>query len=175
MQSRKCLQSKWLTWWPMKVLLKSSEAHFHLGGYGNKQNFLYWSAANPEELHERFLHSPKVPLWCGDTKTFVIGPYFFQERIQCYGQSQCWTILWSLTLKERFIARKNVVFLLWEQDGATAHISNMMMRFLRSKFRGRIIIFMGTLHEQHSLEISFWDFVLVGVPISKSLPTLDEL
>jgi hypothetical protein len=29
------------------------KAHFHLFGCGNKQNFGYWSDANPRQLHER--------------------------------------------------------------------------------------------------------------------------
>jgi hypothetical protein len=35
----------------------SDEAHFHLSGCVNKQNFRYWSDANPRQLHERPLHS----------------------------------------------------------------------------------------------------------------------
>ena len=34
-------------------LLMSDEAHFHLHGTVNKQNFRYWSYANPHELHQR--------------------------------------------------------------------------------------------------------------------------
>jgi hypothetical protein len=41
-------------------LLMSDDAHFHLPGFVNKQNFCYWSATNPIELHERPLHSSKV-------------------------------------------------------------------------------------------------------------------
>ena len=33
--------------------LMSDEAHFHLSGFVNKQNFRYWSATNPIEFHER--------------------------------------------------------------------------------------------------------------------------
>ena len=63
-----------------KILVMSDEAHFHLDGYVNKQNFRYWSDSNPQELHERPLHSAKVTVWCGVTKTCVIGPYFFEEN-----------------------------------------------------------------------------------------------
>jgi len=41
-------------------LLMSDEAHFHLQGTINKQNFRYWSAANPRELHQRPTYDPKV-------------------------------------------------------------------------------------------------------------------
>ena len=45
-------------------LLMSVEAHFHLHGTVNKQNFPYWSAANPHELHQRPTYDPKVTVWC---------------------------------------------------------------------------------------------------------------
>jgi hypothetical protein len=36
---------------PNKLLMRD-EAYFHLNGTVNKQNFRYWSAANPHELHQ---------------------------------------------------------------------------------------------------------------------------
>ena len=47
------------------TLIVSDEAHFHLNGTVNKQNFRYWASENPRELHQRPLHSPKVIVWCG--------------------------------------------------------------------------------------------------------------
>jgi len=49
---------------PRIILLFMEEAHFHLSGTVNKQNFRYWSEHNPQELHQRPLHSPKVTVWC---------------------------------------------------------------------------------------------------------------
>ena len=59
------------------VLLFSDEAHFHLSGTVNKQNFRYWSQNNPREVHQRPLHSPKVAVWCTIFEFGVWGPYFF--------------------------------------------------------------------------------------------------
>ncbi|XP_025407883.1 uncharacterized protein LOC112681783 [Sipha flava] len=46
------------------VLISSDEAHFHLSGIVNKQNYHYWAVENPQELHQRPLHSPYVTVWC---------------------------------------------------------------------------------------------------------------
>ena len=42
---------------PPGRLLCSDEAHFHLLGFVNKQNFRYWVEVNPRQHHERPLHS----------------------------------------------------------------------------------------------------------------------
>ena len=57
----------------------SDQTHFHLSGTVNKQNFRYWSESNPQELHQRAAHDPKVTVWCAVFNFGVLGPYFFEE------------------------------------------------------------------------------------------------
>ena len=45
------------------IIIMSDEAHFHLNGSVNKQNFRYWASQNPHEVHERPFQSPKVTVW----------------------------------------------------------------------------------------------------------------
>jgi len=59
----------------------SNEAHFHLSGFVNKQNFRYWSHANPRTLHEKPLHSQKVTVWCAMLASGIIGPYFLRMSL----------------------------------------------------------------------------------------------
>ena len=61
-------------------LLMSDEAHFNLHGTVNKQNFQYWSAANPHELHQHPTYDPKVTVWCAVWSRGVTGPYFFEDE-----------------------------------------------------------------------------------------------
>ena len=65
---------------PTSVTICSDEAHFHLSGMVNKQNFRYWSQNNPRELHQRPLHSPKFTVWCAMGSFGVWGPHFFEEE-----------------------------------------------------------------------------------------------
>jgi len=45
---------------PNGVVWSSDEAHFHISGTVNKQNFRYWAAENPRTVHQRPLCSPIV-------------------------------------------------------------------------------------------------------------------
>jgi hypothetical protein len=53
--------------------------NFYLSGTVNKQNFRYWAAENPPELHARPLYSPKVTVLCTLSSIGVIEPYFFEK------------------------------------------------------------------------------------------------
>jgi hypothetical protein len=57
----------------------SDEIHFQLSGCVNKQDFHYWSEANPRQLYECPLHSEHLTVWCCVRSFGVIGPYLFEE------------------------------------------------------------------------------------------------
>ena len=57
----------------------TDEAHFHLNGYVNKQNFRYWAPENPCLLHQSPLHSEKVTVSCGVSVFGILGPNFFED------------------------------------------------------------------------------------------------
>ncbi|GBN37906.1 hypothetical protein AVEN_265072-1 [Araneus ventricosus] len=41
----------------------TDEAHFHLNGFVNKQNWRFWGSENPHLCEEKPLHSLKVTAW----------------------------------------------------------------------------------------------------------------
>jgi len=49
----------------INTVLMTNEAHFHLSGYVNKQNYRYWAPENPQELHQLPLHSERLTVWFG--------------------------------------------------------------------------------------------------------------
>ena len=65
---------------PDLVILTSDEAHFHLNGSVNKQNFRYWSMINPRQVHEQPLHCDRVTVWAVVAKFGLIGTHFFFLR-----------------------------------------------------------------------------------------------
>jgi hypothetical protein len=38
------------------IILKADEAHFHISGCVNRQNFHYWAEENPQQLHLFAMH-----------------------------------------------------------------------------------------------------------------------
>ena len=60
--------------------ITSDEAHFHLSGFVNKQNYRYWGGHNPNHGVEKPLHSKRVTVWCAVGEFGVWGPYFFEEE-----------------------------------------------------------------------------------------------
>jgi hypothetical protein len=74
----------------------SDEAHFHLSGYINKQNFRYWSDNNPMQLHEKPFHSEKVTVWWWCDRAL------FEEKNQAVtvDSERCCTVLQTLLATE---------------------------------------------------------------------------
>ena len=58
----------------------SDVAHFHLGGFVNRQNFRIWDSDNPHVIVEKQMHPQRVTIWCGFPAGCIIGPYFFENE-----------------------------------------------------------------------------------------------
>ena len=145
------------------VLLSSDEAHFHISGAVNKQNFRYWAERNPRELQERPLHSPRVTVWCAVADFGVIGPYFFEEG----GATVTVTADRYVQMLETFLRPKlddvDAEHVWFQQDGATAHTARRSLGVLREMFPGRLISLRGDVEwPARSPDLSPCDFFLWG-------------
>jgi len=115
-------------------LLMSDEAHFHLHGTVNRQNFRYWSAANPHELHQRPTYDPKVTVWFAVWSRGVIGPYLFEDE---NGKAITVTSHRYTEMINEFLSPNlppNNGTLWFQQDGATAHTAVISSAALRRFF-----------------------------------------
>lgn len=124
---------------PDAVVFFSDEAHFHLCGSVNKQNFRYWSENNPQVVYEKPLHSERVTVWCALSRRGIIGPHFFEEdgnvvTVNSNRYADMISEFFGPALQQR--AFENVWF---QQDGATAHTARISMDILRQMFPGRLI------------------------------------
>ncbi|KAL4084247.1 hypothetical protein QTP88_028072 [Uroleucon formosanum] len=126
---------------PTSTFFCSDEAHFHLSGTVNKQNFRYWAANNPRQLHERPLHSPKVTVCCSVSQFGVIGPYFFEDENRTVTVTSARYVVMLVTyLQHRLeeMAEDHDLEDVWfQQDGATAHTARISLGVLQQMFPGR--------------------------------------
>lgn len=169
---------------PETAFFSSDEAHFHLSGAVNKQNFRYWAENNPRIIHEVPLHSPKLTVWCAISQFGVIGPYFFQEDgVTVTVNSNRYISMLQHFLEpriEEIIEEEGLEDLWFQQDGATPHTARNSMNILSELFPHRLISLRGDLGwPARSPDLSICDFFLWGYlkeKVFKSRPhTLPEL
>ena len=110
------------------MLMMSDEAYFHLDGYVNKQNCLFWAAENPPELHQRPLHTAKVSVWCGISKVGIDGPYFFEEEgVTVTVTSERYVEMLRNFLRPQLRSLRVNMEEMFQQDGAIAHTARASM------------------------------------------------
>lgn len=152
---------------PAAAFFSSDEAHFHLSGAVNKQNFRYWSENNPRVTREKPLHSPKLTVWCAVSQFGVIGPYFFEEEgVTVTVNSDRYGAMLQNYLHPRIeaITEEEGLQELWfQQDGATAHTARNSLNLLRQMFPGHLVSRRGDLEwPARSPDLSVCDFFLWG-------------
>ena len=142
----------------------SDEAHFHLDGYVNKQNYRFWNTENPRNIHEKPLHAQKVTVWCGIMNSRIIGPYFFEDdngvTTTVSGENYRKMLQEYLLPHLEHLGLSNLWF---QQDGATPHTARLTMEILREAFSDRIISrFSDFSWPPRSPDLSPLDFFLWG-------------
>uniref|UniRef100_A0A914WR79 Transposase n=1 Tax=Plectus sambesii TaxID=2011161 RepID=A0A914WR79_9BILA len=65
----------------LQNLFFSDEAHFHIYGGVNRQNYWYWNEENPSCYAEEPLYSPCVTVWAAIGEHGIIGPFFFEGNV----------------------------------------------------------------------------------------------
>ncbi|GFT19222.1 uncharacterized protein TNCV_303401 [Trichonephila clavipes] len=160
----------------------TDEAHFHLNGFVNKQNWRFWGSENPYWCEVKPLYSPKVTVWAAVCSRGIIGPFFIRETV---------TSERYVTILEQFVATQQVLEnrprIEWfMQDGARPHRTEQVFRFLDEYFGNRVIALeypkftgAGMDWPPYSPDLTPCDYFLWGtlkdIVYSKHPATLDEL
>lgn len=150
---------------PQAAFFSSDEAHFHLTGIVNKQNFRYWAKDNPQIIHERPLHSPKLTVWCAVSQFGVIGPYFFEEEGVTVNSGRYVLMLQNFLQPrmEEIVEEEGLGDFWFQQDGATPHTARISLNVLREMFPGRLVSLRGDVGwPARSPDLSICDFFLWG-------------
>ena len=62
-----------------RKIIINDEAHFHLGGYVNKQNCRIWGSEILKMVIEKPLYPQRVTVWCSFWTEKIIGPYIIRH------------------------------------------------------------------------------------------------
>lgn len=160
----------------------TDEAHFHLEGFVNKQNWRIWGTENPSVCLAKPLHSEKVTVWAGMSSKGIIGPFFTRETITSFRY---------IEILQQFVATfqsledtpENSWFM---QDGARPHRTTAVFEFLEEYFSERVIALhysrvtgIGMDWPPYSPDLNPCDFFLWGylkdTVYSRNPQTLEQL
>ena len=109
----------------------SDEAHFHLCGGINRQNWIMWADENPHWFDVRQLHPGKWIVWMGFGIEDIISPVFWQPRGTENGIDSSWmmSLLVDHVIPE-LRTWPNSENLIFQMDGAEPHSTNMVLELL---------------------------------------------
>jgi hypothetical protein len=114
-------------------LLFTDEAHFHLHGVLNKQNYRCWAYSNPHFSVDAPLHSPRTTAWIAFGKCGTVGPFFFEGNVTSNSYLEM--------LQHQFLPAAaqlpNFQDLVLMQDGAPPHWALSVRNFLEETFPAR--------------------------------------
>lgn len=116
----------------IKKMWFSDEAHFHLNGYVNKQNWRHWGTENPHLAVAKPAHPQRVTVWCAVSSEVIIGPIFIEGTVTSEKYQE---------LLERdffpLIRRQRLIQDYWfQQDGARPHRTQQVLESLNTTFHG---------------------------------------
>jgi len=145
-----------------EYILFSDECIFHNNGNVNRHNLHYWATENPhwmQQAHTQVRWS--VNVWAGILGDYIIGPYFFDGKIngkeyRKFLKNDLVNLLEEVPLESRI----NMWF---QQDGHPAHTAKATRMLLNKKFGNHWIGLRGP-HEwpPRSPDLTPLDFFLWG-------------
>jgi len=120
-----------------QYVLSSNEASFHNNGQFNRHNCHYWSTYNPHWTGVDNQYRWSLNTWCGIVNRYLIGPYFFDNRLNEEIYLSFLQNKLSEPLEEVNLATGQKMW--WQQDGVPLHSQRIVMEYLNNIFRERWI------------------------------------
>jgi len=113
----------------------TDEAHFHLDGFVNKQNYRIYGTEKLE-IRTKPLHPERVTVWAGMNSKGIIGPQFIDGKKTIYGE------VYNEILKQAIPEAHSKGFVdgyIRQQDGAPAHRTKANLDLIHESFDDRVI------------------------------------
>ena len=119
----------------------TDEAHFHLNGFVNKQNFGYWGVENLRILNEKELYPQRVTVWWAILCDRIIAICFFEnpEVFTEAVNSETYRHIFNTFPRPVVIHLRDRHELWFQQDGANCLTANETMNVLQGMFGNNII------------------------------------
>ena len=117
----------------LSSMVFSDEAHFHLDGKINKQNFRCWSRTNPSWIGEGSHHSPRTTVWAAIGEAGIYGPFFIEENIN----SNIYLKILQDSFWPAVEANGKADSIKFMQDGAPPHFALTVRSWLDEKLPNR--------------------------------------
>ena len=121
-------------------IIFSDEAHFHLGGYVNKQNCRIWGTENSHVIIEKPMHPPRVIFQCALWSGGIIDPFCFENpagnAISVNGERYRGMLAKSLWPEIEELDSEDLQF---QQDSVTCHKAHETIDLLRTKFGNSLL------------------------------------
>lgn len=134
-------------------LFFTDEAHFHLCGGVNRQDWIMWADENPHWFDTRRLHPEKLTVWMGVGLEGIVGPFFWEREGTERGINARWM---ERMLRDNAIPAlrqwPNFDQLVFQQDGAPPHIGGDVLTLLDQTFPNR---WMGRGTRQHPASVAW--------------------
>ena len=142
----------------------TDECHFHLSGYVNSKNQVFWGSEKPDFCLQRPIHSIKCTAWMAISKHGLIGPFWFEDadgKALTVNKDRYLQVLvkfWNTLGRRNDLSREDQ----WiQQDGAPPHTARETIAWLEQHFGDQVISRL-TEHEwaPHSPDLTPPDFFL---------------
>lgn len=160
-------------------ILYTDEANFSRTAIQNFHNNHFWAEENPHEILEsRHQQQFSVNVWAGICGDYLIGPYFFDGRLNGQNYRQFLENELPVLMEDIPVLLRNRLWFM--HDGAPAHFSALACEYLNNNFHNRWIGRSGPQPwPPRSPDLNCLDFFLWGhlktLVYSTPIHTVEEL